>query len=234
MRKRFLRSLGIAFLMLGIIIIALRLSPETTQYYWQNQWSKFWGESLREKKIGIQVFEGFPSALVPQIQSSIHEAYGAKVYILPSQNLPKSAFVNVKSPRYRADTLLRFLKRNKADTIDYVIGLSHRDISTTKRDAFGQVKEPASKYQDWGVFGLGYRPGPSCMVSSYRLYREPSRLFYSRLEKVCIHEIGHNLGLAHCENPQCVMADAAEKLSTVDGVSKELCVDCRKEIGLED
>lgn len=190
------------------------------------------GKKLEDKKLGLQVYEGFDLKLASQIQMSLQRTYGIPVYVLPLRDLPKSAYVNIKSPRYRADSLLVDLRRNKPDSIDHVLGLCSKDISTTKRDAFGNVKEPPSRYQDWGVFGLGYRPGPSCVVSSFRLMREPKKKFSSRLEKVCIHEIGHNLGLAHCENPKCVMADAAEKLSTVDGVEAALCDDCKQSIGL--
>lgn len=185
-----------------------------------------------DKKLGLQVYEGFDLNLAAQIQMSLQRTYGIPVYKLPVRKLPKSAYVNIKSPRYRADSLLVDLRRTKPDSIDHVLGLCAKDISTTKRNSSGTVKEPSSRYQDWGVFGLGYRPGPSCVVSSFRLMREPKKKFSSRLEKVCIHEIGHNLGLAHCENPICVMADAAEKLRTVDGVVAALCDDCKQSIGL--
>ena len=54
--------------------------------------------------------------------------------------------------RYRADSLIRYLGRfGSADTI--LIGLTNKDISTTK----GQIR-------DWGIMGLGYCPGTSCVV----------------------------------------------------------------------
>ena len=58
------------------------------------------------------------------------------------------------------------------------------------------MKKPKSKYEDWGIFGLGYRPGNAAMVSTFRL-RKPG-LTIERLQKVVTHEIGHNLGLKHC------------------------------------
>ena len=41
-------------------------------------------------------------------------------------------------------------------------------------------------------------------------------LFAERFSKVVIHELGHALGLSHCETPGCVMRDAEGKISTVD------------------
>ena len=66
------------------------------------------------------------------------------------------------------DQLIKILKETKPDSLDFIIGLIDKDISTTKKDSKGHPLEPISKYQDWGVFGLGYRPGVSCIVSTYR------------------------------------------------------------------
>lgn len=209
-------------LFIGIISLGISL------FLFYNPFEK----AIHQKKIALQPFSGFSSELAQKIKVKLHQNYGAEVYILPERELPKNAFVNIKSPRYRADSLLRHLKNLKPDSVDHVLGLCRHDISTTKRDRWGKVKEPKSRYTDWGVFGLGYRPGPSCVVSSFRLKRKPAQLFESRLLKVCIHEIGHNLGLKHCETAGCVMADAAEKLSTVDQVEAELCAQCKSNCGL--
>jgi archaemetzincin len=45
-----------------------------------------------------------------------------------------------------------------------------------------------------------------------------------------MHEAGHNLGLRHCKNTDCVMQDAAEKISTIDRVERALCEQCKKQI----
>ena len=150
---------------------------------------------------------------------------------LTDKELPKSAFINVKSPRYRADSILKILKRSKPDSIGIVLGLISKDISTTKKDLWGNVKKPAYKYEDWGVFGLEYRPGPSCIISNYRIKNANKNLYLERLRKVCIHEIGHNLGLKHCTHSEkCVMKDAAETIKTADQADLKLCDHCRANI----
>jgi archaemetzincin len=120
-------------------------------------------------KIGLQPYGNFDEEVVRDLSIALNNTYGLKIYILNSKPIPKQAFVNVKSPRYRADVILGILKKEKADTIDYIIAVTDKDISTTKRDTEGNIKKPESKYKDWGVFGLGYRPGPSCIISSFRL-----------------------------------------------------------------
>lgn len=49
-----------------------------------------------------------------------------------------------------------------------------------------------------------------------------------RLRKVAVHEFGHNLGLPHCPNKNCVMTSAAEKLTTIDNEKLALCKNCKK------
>jgi archaemetzincin len=107
-----------------------------------------------------------------------------------------------------------------------------RDVSTTKRDESGEIKSPKEKYADWGVFGLGYRPGPSCIISTYRIAHKSRSVFMERLKKVAIHEVGHNLGLDHCKTNDCVMQDAAETIKTIDRSAMQLCVNCKSKIGL--
>ncbi|MFK7784337.1 MAG: hypothetical protein AB8B56_04425 [Crocinitomicaceae bacterium] len=184
-----------------------------------------------QKKIAIQTFGKFDSSLKDSVIASIERTYGFDVVALPSRDLPQSAFINVKSPRYRADTLIDILRREKPDEYDFILGLTSSDISTTKKDRNGAPLQPAYKYQDWGIFGLGFRPGPSCIASTYRLKTSNNTLLIERLKKVCNHELGHNLGLPHCESSdKCVMKDAAESIRTVDNVHLVLCPDCAAQI----
>lgn len=155
--------------------------------------------------IGIQPYEEFDEHLTKEIYEALEEVYGLRIVILPEVKMPETAFIDVKSPRYRADSLLKHLKKNKPDSVDYVLGLTLKDISTTKRDKSGKIKEPEYKYGDWGVMGLGYRPGPSCVISTFRIKIADNELFLERLKKISVHEIGHNLGLKHCGTSFCVM-----------------------------
>jgi archaemetzincin len=180
--------------------------------------------------IGIQPFTGFDKKFIDTLSLSIKQVYGCKVMILPEKVLPKSAFINIKSPRYKADSLLLFLKKNKPLSVKCVIGLTGKDISTTDYDQKGKIKQPEWKYKDWGIFGLGYCPGPSCVVSTFRLKNTNKANFILRFKKVCIHELGHNLGLPHCTTPKCVMGDACETIKTVDNEKLELCGKCKNKI----
>lgn len=179
------------------------------------------------KVVGIQIYDGFPKEKAIVLAQEVTKFYKIKTFILPEIELPKQAFVNIKSPRYRTDSIITIQKRTINDSLDFVLGLTHKDISITKHDIKGNIKEPKWKYNDFGVMGLAYCPGKSSIVSSFRLKHKDKSLEFSRLKKVVIHEFGHNLGLPHCPNKHCVMTSAAEKISTIDNEKMELCQKCK-------
>ncbi|MFD2914725.1 matrixin family metalloprotease [Psychroserpens luteus] len=186
--------------------------------------------STKTKIIGIQPYGDIDSKVLDAMTEILKTSYQTQVYVLDRKELPQEAFINIKSPRYRADSLLIDLKKQCPDSIDYIIGITSKDISTTKRNTNGDIKTPESKYSDWGIFGLGYKPGKSCVVSTFRIKNVEASLFKSRLQKISVHEIGHNMGLDHCKTEKCVMQDAVESINTVDVANFELCPNCHHKI----
>jgi archaemetzincin len=179
--------------------------------------------------VAIQPYDNFDTKYISTVASAVQKVYGFECITLPHKPIPKETITTIKTPRYRADLLLKLLEQTKPDTVTYILGLTKKDISTTKRDQQGNIKEPQEKYRDWGIFGLGYMPGASCVASTFRL-STPQNKLTDRLQKVCIHELGHNLGLDHCENKHCVMTDAAESIKTIDQVNVDLCMVCKDKI----
>ena len=202
-----------------LIIIALILCPNFS-YKAINQ----------ETIVAIQPFGEFSSKEAKIMQEEIAEFYHVKTVLLKRVELPKNAYINVKSSRYRADTLIRFLRENMDSNYSFVIGLTDKDISVTKYSNKSEktIKQPNYKYADWGVFGLGFMPGKSCIVSTFRL---KEKNFRSRFIKICCHELGHNFGLPHCSDETCIMQDAAETIKTIDNVRLNLCNSCKKKVG---
>ncbi len=215
-----LRSL-LSVLILFTLILLLASCKETNEKI-----KSFIPQKNKIPKVLLQPYNEFPKKSLLRVKKKIEENYNFEVHIAEEKKMPKAAFVNIKSPRYRADSMILFQKRHKPDTIDYILGLTTVDISTTKKDNKGNTLQPEAKYNDWGLFGLGYVPGPSCIVSTFRLGKDKTRL-----NKISLHEIGHNLGLPHCKNSKiCVMRDAAESIKTIDYVEATLCKDCKSKI----
>ena len=183
----------------------------------------------RSLTIALQPFEDFPQDYMDTVSAVLKTTFSADVVHLSPMTLPKTAFVNQKSPRFRGDSLLLHLRANKSSSHDIVLGLTTKDISVTKRDWQGAILQPESKYADWGVFGVAIYNQPYALVSTFRLNSKHA-LFVDRLVKICIHEIGHNLALPHCDSERCIMRDAAESIQTIDGVERTFCESCSKQI----
>ena len=92
------------------------------------------------------------------------------------------------------------------------------------------------RIKEWGVLGLGYRPGSSCVNSIFRLnkgiVKARNEKFLERLKK-CIHEIGHNLDLHHCTSKrQCLIKETSGLFSKVDMETLDFCKSCKKKLGM--
>jgi archaemetzincin len=77
------------------------------------------------------------------------------------------------------------------------------------------------------VFGEAQLGGRAAVASCARLGGPPGRdgIALRRLAKEAAHELGHTLGLLHCDRPLCVMSRSAS-LADVDRKAARLCRDC--------
>ena len=90
------------------------------------------------------------------------------------------------------------------------------------------------------VFGLA--KGDSAILSTARLdprfygpikdQQEAAALFKERIVKEAIHELGHTMGLSHCEDRKCVMS-FSDSIEDVDLKGRDFCGSCSKKLGLK-
>ena len=162
--------------------------------------------------------------LTSLLQSEIEAFYKDDVEVMPNTKLPSASYYSPRN-RYRADSLIAILARSKSyQHYDKVIGITGKDISTTK-----------DSYADWGIFGLGYCPGKSCVISTFRLKKNARDKEHvnDRVVKVALHELGHTFGLPHCNSSNiCLMRDAEGTIKSVDTEEKILCSNCRNKLGI--
>jgi len=76
------------------------------------------------------------------------------------------------------------------------------------------------------VFGLALREESVAVVFTKRLAGGSRELFIERLLKESLHEIGHLLGLDHCDDKACVMS-FSNSLLEVDMKHASYCGKCR-------
>ncbi len=84
------------------------------------------------------------------------------------------------------------------------------------------------------VFGEARLPGRVAIISTHRLRDTTSygaeRLFAERLIKEAVHELGHTIGLGHCETPSCVMY-FSNSLADTDRKGQDYCEHCLGKLG---
>ena len=165
---------------------------------------------VQEKPITIliQPFSDMKNEEVKAIANKIKEIY-PHIETLKPIDFPENSYYQPRN-RYRADSIIKFLS-SETENGFVKLGLTSKDISVTK-----------GKNPDFGVMGLGYRPGKACVASTFRLNKNNKD---SQFYKVAIHELGHTQGLPHCPEKTCFMRDA-EGGNPTDEL-KEFCKKCK-------
>lgn len=139
----------------------------------------------------IQPFTDFSSKDVQYIHQEFSKIFPL-IKTKKQIDFPKTSFYSPRN-RFRADSLINYLQTQTANG-HITIGLTNKDISMTK-----------GKYNDYGIMGLGFRPGKACVVSTFRLSPQNK---LNQLLKLSLHELGHTQGLPHCATTTCYMRDA--------------------------
>jgi archaemetzincin len=155
-----------------------------------------------------------PAVVKREASSGLRSVYDCEVTIHDGQPLPDGAY-DPDREQYRAEEFRR-------------IGSGEKNIAITDRDLYYRRRNY--------VFGLAYLSGNGSVISTYRLQtssdggfseRPASDIFADRVRKEVIHEIGHTLGLEHCDNSRCVM-NFSPTVREVDVKEEHLCGSCQR------
>jgi len=126
--------------------------------------------------------------------------------------------VNKRRNQWNSFKILEWLEKFRPNKATKILGIFDIDAYTAGYDF---------------VFGEAFYRGRVAAVYLSKLRQEfyglkpnPS-LFYERLIKETIHELGHVFGLRHCKNSRCVMHFSTSLLD-IDTKRKNFCIDCAK------
>ena len=84
------------------------------------------------------------------------------------------------------------------------------------------------------VFGLADNKG-ICIISLARLknefygYKRDDKLFFDRVLKEAVHELGHSRGLDNCTNSKCVMY-SSNSIADIDKTKNRFCHACKAKL----
>jgi archaemetzincin len=166
------------------------------------------------EKLKILPIGKIPEEILKLIAETLEKTYNLKIEISASIDILKESY-NPSRNQYLAEKILDFIKKK----------FSGKNFGVANVDIYAEGLN--------FIFGQAELNGSVGMVSIYRLnpkfYGLPfdKKIFFERIEKEAIHEVGHMLGLTHCKNESCVMS-FSNSIFEVDRKSKDLCEKCKK------
>ena len=159
-----------------------------------------------------------PAKIKREASTGLQSVYDCDVTVHQGQSIPDGAF-DPNRNQYRAEEFIELASR---------VGRGEKNIAVTTKDLFYRRRNY--------VFGLAYLDGNGSVVSTYRLQtssdggfsqKSAGEIFGDRIRKEIVHEIGHTMGLEHCENNRCVM-NFSPTVREVDRKEQNLCGSCAR------
>ena len=157
--------------------------------------------------------------LVNKLSAKLISYFGVDVDVVQGIKLPEEAQSPTRA-QYYSTVILNKLELLKSSSRELILGVTEEDLYVpTKNYIFGEA-DPIAKV---GV------------VSLFRLKQEnysfldTEEFFFSRVIKEAVHQLGHTIGLIHCNNPRCAMY-FCDSLTDIDKKTGRYCDNCMRKL----
>jgi len=157
-------------------------------------------------------------SLEKYLEALIKEVYKFKINNEYQESLPKEGY-NIVRRQYLTKHFLSYLSLHFSRKA-YALGIVNADLYA---DNFNFLFGEADIINNVAVIGLAR------LDERFYKKKQNDTLFFKRVGKEAIHEIGHLLGLSHCKNIKCVM-HFSNSLKDTDIKEDKLCSVCYKNL----
>lgn len=165
------------------------------------------------------LFAPLPPHFTGGLCQGLHQHLSLPVEVAGTATVPAPAY-DPGRRQYRAEAFLPLLSPWRQEPGDLLLGITTADLFVPRLNF---------------VFGLA-DPGKGQAVISLarldpRFYGQPPapELLAIRALKEAVHEVGHLLGLPHCEDPRCIMF-FSNTLADTDRKGPGFCPRCRRRL----
>jgi archaemetzincin len=169
--------------------------------------------------IQLLPFGNVPVGMLGELAGELAVAFSARCEILRPEPDPPHAF-NATRQQYWSTQILAAMAGRLSPGTSRVLGITTADLYI-----------PILTF----VFGEAQLEGRCAVISTHRLRQEfyglppDPALLSHRLLKEAVHELGHTMGLVHCDDYRCAMA-SSHGVESIDLKGASLCEVCRAAI----